>query len=44
LNVLPYEDYSDELVELMKKNVTPILIAMPSPGTNSVVMGHDDPL
>jgi phosphohistidine phosphatase SixA len=43
LNFLPYADDSDELVGLMEKNVTPILSAVPAPGTNTVIVGHADP-
>ena len=42
LNFLPYEDYSDELVELMKKNVMPLLSSLPTKGSNTVIVGHDD--
>ena len=27
----------------MKANITPILSKPPSPGTNTVIVGHDDP-
>ena len=42
LNFLPYEDYSDELVELMKKNVMPLLSNPPANDSNTVIIGHDD--
>jgi len=42
LNFLPYEDYTDDLVALMKKNLTPLLAAAPARGTNTVIVGHDD--
>lgn len=42
LNFLPYEEYSDALVQLMKKNVTPLLSARPAAGVNTVIVGHDD--
>lgn len=42
LNFLPYEDYSEDLVALMKKNVTPLLSTPPIPGSNTVIVGHDD--
>lgn len=42
LNFLPFEDYTDEQVEQMKANVTPLLTALPESGTNSVIIGHDD--
>ena len=43
LNFLPYEDYTKSHIELMKKNVTPLLTRPPLPGTNTVIIGHDDP-
>ena len=43
LNFLPYEDYSKSHIELMKKNVMPLLTRPPLPGTNTVIIGHDDP-
>ncbi|WP_114987782.1 histidine phosphatase family protein [Synechococcus sp. N19] len=43
LNFLPYEDYTKSHVELMKKNVMPLLTRQPLPGTNTVIIGHDDP-
>ena len=42
LNFLPFEDYTDEQVEEMKSNVMPLLTAAPAPGTNTVIVGHDD--
>ncbi len=42
LNFLPFEDYTDEQVEQMKANVTPLLTAVPATGTNTVIVGHDD--
>ncbi|MEO1004060.1 MAG: histidine phosphatase family protein [Cyanobacteria bacterium J06638_7] len=42
LNFLPYEDYTDDLVALMKKNVMPLLSASVPSGTNIVIVGHDD--
>jgi len=42
LNFLPYEDYTDDLVALMKKNLTPLLSTTPTAGTNTVIVGHDD--
>ena len=42
LNFLPYEDYTKDLVALMKKNVTPLLTQTPLSGTNTVIIGHDD--
>ena len=43
LNFLPYEDYTKSHVELMRKNVMPLLTRQPLPGTNKVIIGHDDP-
>ena len=43
LNFLPYEDYTKSHIELMKKNVMPLLTRPPLPGTNTVIIGHDDP-
>ncbi len=42
LNFLPYEDYTEDHVALMKKNVMPLLTQSPLPGTNTVIVGHDD--
>ena len=42
LNFLPFEDYTDEQVEQMKANVTPLLTAVPENGTNNIIVGHDD--
>ncbi len=42
LNFLPYEDYTKDHIELMKKNVMPLLTRPPLPGTNTVISGHDD--
>ncbi|MEO0887618.1 MAG: histidine phosphatase family protein, partial [Cyanobacteria bacterium J06648_10] len=42
LNFLPFEDYTDEQVEEMKANVTPLLTEAPAAGTNTVIVGHDD--
>jgi len=42
LNFLPFEEYTEEQVELMKANVTPLLTAVPESGTNSIIVGHDD--
>ena len=43
LNFLPYEDYTKSHIELMKKNVMPLLTQSPLPETNTVIIGHDDP-
>ena len=42
LNFLPYENYTEDHLELMKKNVLPLLTKTPLPGTNTVIVGHDD--
>lgn len=42
LNFLPFENYTDEQVEEMKANVTPLLTAAPASGKNTVLVGHDD--
>lgn len=42
LNFLPYEDYTDKQVAQMKSNVMPLLMTVPSTGTNTVIIGHDD--
>jgi phosphohistidine phosphatase SixA len=42
LNFLPFEDYTDEQMEKMKANVTPLLTAVPEDGTNDIIVGHDD--
>lgn len=42
LNFLPYEDYTDQQVQQMKANVTPLLTAIPETGTNDIIVGHDD--
>lgn len=42
LNFLPFEDYTDQQVEQMKANVTPLLTAVPEDGTNTIIVGHDD--
>ena len=42
LNFLPYEDYTRDHIALMKKNVMPLLTRSPLPGTNTVIIGHDD--
>ena len=43
LNFLPYENYTEDHIELMKKNVMPLLTRPPLSGTNTVIIGHDDP-
>lgn len=43
LNFEPAEDYTPEQIEAMRKRVVPLLSAPPAPGTNTVIVGHDDP-
>jgi phosphohistidine phosphatase SixA len=43
LNFLPFEDYTDAQVAEMKERITPLLTARPATGTNTVIVGHDDP-
>jgi phosphohistidine phosphatase SixA len=42
LNFLPYTNYTEDHIELMKKNVMPLLTRPPMSGTNTVIIGHDD--
>ena len=42
LNFLPYEEYTEDHVALMKKNVIPLLTRSPLQGTNTIIIGHDD--
>ena len=42
LNFLPYKDYTEDHIALMKKNVIPLLTRPPLPGTNTIIIGHDD--
>ena len=42
LNFLPFEEYTSDYVELMRKNVNPILSAEPEKGKNTIIVGHDD--
>jgi len=43
LNFLPVEDYTPEQVQIMKNNLMPLLTKIPEAGTNTVIVGHDDP-
>lgn len=43
LNFEPAESYTDSQLQAMKTRVTPLLTAIPDPGTNVVLVGHDDP-
>ena len=42
LNFLPHEDYTEDHIALMKKNVIPLLTRPPLPGTNTIIIGHDN--
>lgn len=42
-NFAPAESYSDEQVSAMKAAFLPHLTAIPADGTNTVIVGHDDP-
>ena len=42
LNFLPYEDYTPDHIDLMRKNVNPILSTQPEEGENTIIVGHDD--
>jgi phosphohistidine phosphatase SixA len=43
LNFLPFEDYTEAQVAEMKARITPFFTAKPAAGTNTVIVGHDDP-
>ena len=43
LNFEPAEEYSDAQFATMRDNVVPLLSATPAEGTNTVLVGHDDP-
>ncbi|MBE9203297.1 histidine phosphatase family protein [Synechocystis salina LEGE 06099] len=43
LNFPKAEDYSPEQIAQMKALLMPFLTQIPSPGTNNIVVGHDDP-
>ncbi|NEQ98528.1 MAG: hypothetical protein F6K30_17710, partial [Cyanothece sp. SIO2G6] len=42
LNFLPFEEYTDEQIQEMRDNVTPLLTTVPNAGTNTIIVGHDD--
>ena len=42
LNFLPYENYTEDHIALMKKNVMPLLTRQPLRDTNTIIIGHDD--
>lgn len=43
LNFQKAEDYTDEQIATMRDALAPWLATRPSPGSNTVVVGHDDP-
>jgi hypothetical protein len=43
LNFLPYEDYTPEQVEKMKRRTMPFVSRQVRPGGNRVIIAHDDP-
>lgn len=43
LNFEPAEDFTDEQVATMSAAVTPMLSTLPANGSNTVIVGHDDP-
>jgi len=42
-NFLPFEDYNEQQIAVMKKNITRYLSEIPDEGTNTVIVAHDDP-
>ena len=42
LNFAPSEDYTEEQIAQMRSGILPFLTEVPQPGTNTVVVGHDD--
>lgn len=43
LNFEPFEEYTDEQFAAMRERVAPMLTTLPATGTNTVIVGHDDP-
>lgn len=43
LNFEKSEEYTDAQMETMRNNVLPLISAVPEVGTNTVIVGHDDP-
>jgi len=43
LNFEKAEDYTPEQIATMKNNVNPLITEKPLAGTNTVIVGHDDP-
>ncbi|MFM2391774.1 MAG: hypothetical protein RLZZ437_3329 [Pseudomonadota bacterium] len=44
LNFLTAEEYTPEQIEAMRARVLPVLATPIAPGSNLVIVGHDDPL
>lgn len=42
LNFAPAEEYTDAQVKQMRDGIMPLLSAVPTRGTNTVIVGHDD--
>jgi phosphohistidine phosphatase SixA len=42
LNFEPAEEYTEEQVQAMSDNLTPLLSAKPAAGENTILVGHDD--
>ena len=42
LNFAPAEEYTDAQVAQMRAGIEPLATAMPTSGTNTVIVGHDD--
>ncbi len=43
LNFAPAEDYTETQIAEMRDRVSPLLARAPEPGSNVVLVGHDDP-
>jgi len=43
LNFEKAEEYTDAQIATMRGNVEPLVTAVPAEGTNTVIVGHDDP-
>ena len=42
-NFFPFEEYTKEQTEQMRKRVTSYLSQIPNNGTNTIIVAHDDP-
>ena len=42
-NFLPFEDFNDKQMEIMRKRIVPYLSRKPKEDKNLVIVGHDDP-